>query len=155
MSENIAEFVDAVRRHYDDGCFACGRDNPIGLHLDGFGLDEGEVSARFKPREHYRGTTGSLHGGVSATAVDEILVWAGILTERVMTVTGTMELKYRRPVPVDQEITVSARVDDRNGRRLQISGELKVDDRTLVTASGLYLVVADVDELLSASGHSS
>ena len=50
MAESIAEFVDRIRRHYDDGCFACGRDNPLGLHLDDFSLDDGVVSARFQPR---------------------------------------------------------------------------------------------------------
>ena len=72
--QDIASYVDAVRRHYDDGCFACGRDNPIGLHLDDFSLDEGEVAARFLPRSDYRGSAGGLHGGVTATALDEILV---------------------------------------------------------------------------------
>ncbi|TDI39317.1 MAG: PaaI family thioesterase, partial [Acidobacteria bacterium] len=77
-----------MRRHYDDGCFACGRENPLGLHLDGFSLDDGVVSARFDPREEYRGAGISLHGGVAATALDEMLVWAGILDLKVMSVTG-------------------------------------------------------------------
>lgn len=148
VPEDIAEFVDAIRRHYDDGCFACGRDNPIGLHLDDFSFDEGEVKARFKPRPEYRGTEGVLHGGVAATALDEILVWAGILDERVMSVTGTMELRYRKPLTVDDEITVRSRVDERRGRRMKLSGELLVADEVRVEASGLYLVSAEVDHLL-------
>lgn len=152
MTESLTEFVDRVRRHYDDGCFACGRDNPIGLHMDDFELQGDDVIARFKPRDHYRGSSGVLHGGVAATAIDEILVWAGILTERVMTVTGTMELRYRKPVPMDEELVVSARVDDRSGRRLKVSGEMTAGDDRLVTGGGLYVVVAELDELL-AEGH--
>ncbi len=148
--EDTASYVDAVRRHYDDGCFACGRDNPMGLHVDDFDLADGEVTATFTPRAEYRGTDGVLHGGVTATALDEILVWAGILVERVMTVTGTLELKYRRPVPLDQTIEVAARVDERRGRRVQISGRLSVDDQPLVTGSGLYVVIAEMSELLAA-----
>jgi acyl-CoA thioesterase FadM len=86
---------------------------------------------------------------VAATALDEILVWAGILVERVLTVTGTMELRYRRPVDVGEEIVVSARVDERRGRRLRVSGELVADDEVRVQASGLYLVSATLDELLA------
>ena len=146
--EDTASYVDAVRRHYDDGCFACGRENPLGLHLDEFALDGAEVRATFTPRAEYRGSENVLHGGVTATALDEILVWAGILLEKVMTVTGTLELKYRKPVPLDQEIQVSGKVDERSGRRMQISGRLSVDDVPLVIGSGLYVVVAEMRDLL-------
>jgi acyl-CoA thioesterase FadM len=87
---------------------------------------------------------------VAATALDEILVWAGILLEGVMTVTGTIELRYRKPLHVHESIVVSSAVDERRGRRLILSGELSVDGETRVAASGLYLVTAGVAELLSA-----
>lgn len=151
MSTAVAELVDSVRRHYDDGCFACGRDNPIGLHLDDFRLEDGQVSARFSPRDDYRGAGTTLHGGIAATALDEILVWAGILLEGVLTVTGTMELRYRRPIDVGDAIVVSARVDERSGRRLRASGELEVDGQVRVEASGLYLVSVTLEELLDHS----
>ncbi|MGB8360833.1 MAG: PaaI family thioesterase [Acidimicrobiia bacterium] len=150
MDRDLSSLVDSIRRHYDDGCFACGRDNPIGLHLDDFGLEDGRVSARFTPRAHYRGAGTTLHGGVAATALDEILVWTGILLEEVMTVTGTMELRYRKPVHVHETIVVSARVDERRGRRLLLSGELSVDGEARVAASGLYLVTASLEELLTS-----
>lgn len=148
MAEHVAQLVDSIRRHYDDGCFACGRDNPIGLNLDDFRLDDGRVSARFTPRPDFRGAGTTLHGGVAATALDEILVWAGLLVERVLTVTGTFEIRFRRPVYVDETIVVSARVEERRGRRLRLSGELGVDDEVRVDASGLYLVTAGIEELL-------
>ncbi|HEX6287264.1 MAG TPA: PaaI family thioesterase [Acidimicrobiia bacterium] len=148
---DISGLVDAVRRHYDDGCFACGRENPIGLHLDDFSLNDGRVCARFTPRPEYRGAGKTLHGGIAATALDEILVWAGILTESVLTVTGTLEIRFRRPVRVDDPIAVSAVVDGRSGRRLQISGSLAVGEETRVEAAGLYLVSMSLDEILA--GH--
>ena len=153
MGDDVARLVDAVRRHYDDGCFACGRDNPIGLHLDDFDFHAGVVSARFTPRPEYRGAGTTLHGGVAATALDEILVWAGVLSEGVLSVTGNIGLRYRRPVLVDDPIVVSARVDERNGRRLRLSGDLSVGDEARVEASGLYLVSVSVEELLAGHGH--
>lgn len=148
MAGDIARLVDAVRAHFDDGCFACGRQNPVGLHLDEFDLEGTQVSARFSPRPEFRGTEGVLHGGIAATALDEILVWAGILTEGVLSVTGTMEVRYRKPVLVENLIVVRSRVDERRGRRLKISGELLIDDDVKVQASGLYLVSAEVGHML-------
>lgn len=144
MTVDTAALVDRVRRHYDDGCFACGRENPIGLHMDDFSLQDGVVSARFHPRLEYRGAGETLHGGVAATGLDEILVWAGILLEKVMSVTGTMNLRFKRPVVVSDPIEVKGRVEERNGRRLRLSGELAVNGETRVEASGLYLVTTDL-----------
>lgn len=155
MPDDIAALVDAVRRHYDDGCFACGRQNPIGLHLDDFSFENGVVAARFHPRPEYRGAGSTLHGGVAATALDELLVWAGILDEEVLSVTGNLTLRYRRPVNVDEPIVVSAWVDERSGRKLKLAGELRVGDEKRVEASGLYLVTASVAEMLSGHGAGS
>lgn len=147
MTTDIAEFVDRIRRHYDDGCFACGRDNPIGLHLDDFALDDGVVSARFVPRKEYRGAGVILHGGVAATALDEMLVWAGILTEKVMSVTGRLEIRYRKPLEVGERVIVRSRVDELRGRRMTASGELLVGEEVRAQASGLFLVSADLAEM--------
>lgn len=147
---DIAALVDRVRRRYDDECFACGRDNPIGLHLDHFTLEDDTVGARFTPRPEFRGTENVLHGGVAATALDELLVWAGILTHGVMSVTGTLDLRYKKPAGMTEQFVVLGRVDERRGRRLKVSGEMFNDEGAeVVAASGLYVVTAEVAELLS------
>lgn len=146
---DIAAITDRIRSHFDDGCFVCGRENPIGLQIDAFAMsDDGQVSASFVPRADYRGTQAVLHGGVSAAALDEIMVWAGILVDGVVTVTGTFDLRYRRPVGVEGRIDLTGRVDERRGRRLRLSGELHYDDAVAVEATGLYLVSEEVAELV-------
>ena len=71
---DITAIVARAQAEYG-GCFACGVDNPIGMRLGGFRLDEsGWVEADFVPRPDYRGAHESLHGGISASAVDEILI---------------------------------------------------------------------------------
>ena len=148
----IARIVDRLRDHTGNGCFACGLANPIGLHIDGFTRDGGDIMARFPARPDFQGIIGSLHGGIAATALDEILVWAGILQEKVLTVTAKLELRYRRPVGnLGSHILLRARVDERRGRRLNISGELDAGDGAVsVSASGLYLVSHTVAELMEA-----
>jgi acyl-coenzyme A thioesterase PaaI-like protein len=147
VGSDTADIVDRIRRHYEDGCFACGRENPIGLRLDRFEYAGGEVTAVFDPRHDYRGAGTTLHGGIAATALDEIMVWAGLLGEKVMSVTANLTLRYRRPVHVDEPITVGATVGERNGRRLTVTGTLMVDGETRVEGSGLYLVTASLEEL--------
>ncbi|HKX73905.1 MAG TPA: PaaI family thioesterase [Acidimicrobiia bacterium] len=147
-TSDFSSKVERIRRHYDDGCFACGRSNPAGLMMDGFELEEGGVTACFEPRAPHRGTFGILHGGLSATALDEIMVWAGIATEGVLCVTAQLEIKYRHPLTLDHAVSARAVVEERRGRRLRCRGQLTVDGKTMVEGWGLYVAAHSVDELL-------
>ncbi len=150
---SLARIVDLLRAHTGNGCFACGLANPIGLHVDGFVEQGGDIMARFTARTDLQGVIGVLHGGIAATALDEILVWAGIIQEKVLTVTAKLDLRYRRPVRnLDGPIELRARVDERRGRRLRMSGELDAGDgRVAVSASGLYLVSHNVADLMESA----
>lgn len=139
---------DTIRAAFDDLCFACGKENHLGLGIDGFSVDGDQVVATFAPQPLHRGLQSRLHGGLSATALDEILVWAAILLEGVLCVTGTLDLRFRRPVPVDGPLALTARVDERRGTRLRLSGELSDEAGPCVTASGLYLMTDAIDDLV-------
>ncbi|HSJ26849.1 MAG TPA: PaaI family thioesterase [Acidimicrobiia bacterium] len=147
MTPELAERIERVRLAFGDVCFACGRHNDVGLHLDGFEWDGTAVTAEFDPRTEYRGAGDVLHGGIAATALDEISVWAGILGESVLTVTGKLDLRFRRPITVDDHVTARGQVDDRRGRRLVISAALEVAGATAVESSGLFLVSREMHEL--------
>ena len=147
-SADFSNMVEQIRRHYDDGCFACGRSNPAGLKMDGFTLEGGAVTARFEPRAAHRGTFGILHGGLAAAALDEIMVWAGIGQESVLCVTAHLEVKYRRPVTLDHPVWARAVIEERSGRRLRCRGDLIVEGRVMVEGEGLYVVAHQVAELL-------
>jgi acyl-coenzyme A thioesterase PaaI-like protein len=144
----LSELVDEVRRHYDDGCFACGRANPSGLRIDDFREIPGGVAAGFVPGPLHRGTFGVLHGGLAATALDEIMAWAGIIMAGVLCVTANLDLRFRQPVPVEKPLRLSAWLGDRSGRRLRITGELATETGPAVEASGLYVVAHQVSDLL-------
>lgn len=141
--------VDRIREHFDEGCFACGRQNPHGLSIDGFAFDGAQTTAEFQPDPEHRGLASTLHGGLTATALDEIMVWAGILAEGVLSVTGTMELKYRKPVPLGARLSLTGEVLERRGRRLNLSGRMLDGDIVLAESTGLYLMTESVEELLA------
>ena len=145
MQPNI---VDDVRAHFGEGCFACGRANPVGLGIDGFTVEGDEVLATYRPIPDHRGLASRLHGGLVATALDEIMVWAGILIAGVMSVTGTMDLRFRSPAPIDGTLVLAGSVTERRGRRLRLSGELRTD-AVHAEASGLYLVTESIEEMLA------
>jgi len=140
---DVTELVEATRAGYPD-CFVCGAGNPIGMHLAGFALDDdGDLVARFRPRPEYRGSGDTLHGGIAAAAIDEICVWAGVVATGVLTVTATLDLRYRRPVTVADDVTARGRVLERRGRRFRMGGELVVAGRVAVEGAGLFVAAGE------------
>ena len=91
----------------DDYCFACGKDNPIGLHLDFKFDDDKYVAEKIIPRE-YQGYKGVVHGGILTTLLDEAMGGYIIDKYSVMAMTGRLEIRYKHPTPINQKLTVTA-----------------------------------------------
>ena len=137
--------VERLRERYR-GCFGCGEANPVGLRLGGFTVtDDGTVVASYAPRDDHRGFDGILHGGIVATALDEAMAWAAMLTEGVLVFTAKLELRYRRPARTDARLQLRGKVVERRGRRLVIEGSLHDDDGPVADAEGLFLVTEQPD----------
>ena len=95
----VARIVDALRRHTGDECFACGRSNPIGLHIGNFDIQGDDVVATFTARQDLQGTIGNLHGGIAATALDEILEQLVAAEIRLEILEGEVTFGHRRGHP--------------------------------------------------------
>jgi len=100
-------------------CFACGDDNPIGMHLDDIRREGDEVRATLHPRPEYQSYPGVLHGGLSATALDEVMGYSAILLAGIWAATATMDLRYRAQVPYDAPLPRVAGLIDTHVRRVR------------------------------------
>ena len=118
-------------------CFVCGHRNPYGLHLF-FRLEHNSIVADFQPREEHQGFPGVVHGGIVAAVLDEALGRTSVLGEnREWTMTGRLEVRYRRYVPYGPLLRVRATLDSERRRALQASGVLTLaDDEDTVLAEG-------------------
>ena len=119
-------------------CFVCGTDNPIGLHLT-FWVDGDMVWTEFTPGQEHQGYPGVLHGGITATLLDETMGRVAALRNLWM-VTVKMELTYRKPVPLGQPLKVTAHMEELRGSRMTTIGQIVLPDGTVaVEGKGLYL----------------
>ncbi|MDE0232367.1 MAG: PaaI family thioesterase [bacterium] len=147
-SQSVRELISGVRDYYGEGCFACGGANPHGLRMEGFRTHDGYAVADFHPREELRGTYGTLHGGVVTTTLDEISVWAAILSHHTMVVTGRIEVRFHRPARVDDPgLLVRGRVTERRGKRLVIGAELLSGEAVCASSEGLFIATESLEEM--------
>lgn len=120
----------------------------VGKWQNGFGvvfsqLDESTFSAKYTFSEHQQGPPGIAHGGAIATLLDEAMTAVAFEVAGMPAFTVNLNVTYRTPVYVGTEITITARLQESDGRKLSIYAEATLPDGTIATvASGLFIRLA-------------
>ncbi len=123
-------------------CFVCGLENDFGLKSRFYELENNEIMAVFMPSEEHQSYPGRLHGGIAAAILDETIARAlmGHKASNFWGVTVDFSMKFRKPVPLDQEVRVVARVTQENKRSFEGTGKIILADNSVaVEGSGRYL----------------
>lgn len=122
----------------DRYCFVCGPENPDGLHAS-FECAEGRATGRYLPRPEHQGYQGISHGGILAALLDESMVYAAVTLGHWVT-TAEMTVRYTKPAPTGQPLTVHAEVVQRQRRLVNCRAEIRSEDgQVLATATGKLL----------------
>ena len=127
-------------------CFVCGDANPSGLKLR-FETDGRVVRARFRPCVEHVGFKGVVHGGITATVLDEIMVWACAVGTRRFAYCAELNVRYLLPLSPDADTIVAGElVENRKGRIFEAKGTLSNSaGQVYAEAKGKYLPIKDVD----------
>ncbi|MGD8603318.1 MAG: PaaI family thioesterase [Anaerolineales bacterium] len=138
-------------------CFVCGVENPVGLHLKFYEPGPGEAEAYFEPPDHFQGYPGILHGGITASALDEVVGRAAMAGDHLhFMFTAKLELRYRKPIPLGQRLTLKGKLLRRRGKLAFAEGKLLLEDGSVgAEADAVLSDVPDLDvssEQLDALG---
>ena len=128
-------------------CFLCGVENPHGMHLTWFSdYENGLVFTDLEIPDYYNGYPGVTHGGIVAALLDETSFRAialeekdAFLVDRTF-VTGTLNIKYRKPTPTEQKLRVLGWIKRAGKSRYETAAEIRLPDGT-VTASCNALIM--------------
>lgn len=121
-------------------CFACGKENRHGLRLQFF-ADQQSVRGIFRPREFLSGYPGIVHGGILASAADEMMWWAASWKRASSCVTMELHIKYLKPAPIHEEFELTAQVKNEKRRIVEVEGEVRDKGGQVYVASwGKYLI---------------
>jgi uncharacterized protein (TIGR00369 family) len=129
----------------DNNCFACGTNNPIGLKLK-FRLDpeNGTAVSETVIAEHFNGWKGTVHGGITTALLDEIMVYASS-SSGWFTVTGTIEVRFHKPVPTGKLLTVTGKVEENRGRSILASATIACEREVFASAKAVLIPIKFVE----------
>ena len=121
-------------------CFACGPDNPRGLHLQ-FRFEGEDYLTEFEVRPEYQGWAGLAHGGLLATVLDEVmsrLLWE----KQVNALLAKIAVRYRTPARVGEKLRVRGRITGQRGRLVFAQAEALHADGSVAASAEATLVLA-------------
>jgi len=132
---------------FDDGnCFACGPVNPIGMHVHFDRAADAEgVVARVELAPVYQGWRGIAHGGIVMALLDEAMAHAaGYAGHRG--VTASVNVRFRKPVPLETPIDVRGRVTWQRRRVLGVEATIfDANGDVLARAEGSFVSRGTLD----------
>jgi acyl-coenzyme A thioesterase PaaI-like protein len=122
-------------------CLVCGLKNPFGLRTSFYELDNGELLALFKPMEEHQSYPGRLHGGIASAILDETIGRAIMIShQELWGVTIGFTSRYKKPIPLTEEIRVIGRITKVANRFFEGTGEILLGDGTVaVEGRGKYI----------------
>lgn len=131
---------------YTHTCFVCGDSNASGLKLR-FRTDGKLVEARFVPRPEHVGFKQTVHGGLIATVLDEIMVWACAVNTRRFAWCAELNVRFLNPLrPGEETLAVAELAANRRDKIFEAKADLRNSTGVvLASATGKYLPIKDMD----------
>lgn len=111
---------------------------PLHMWLD---RENGEAHAHITLGWTHEGPPGCVHGGWVAALFDDFLGCAQLLTGQ-SGATGTLNVRYKRPTPLNEELTLRAWVKEVNGRKIVMEGTISARGEITATCEGLFVSFA-------------
>jgi len=121
-------------------CFACGKDNPVGLKLK-LVKDGDEARGKFTISDLYQGWRGYVHGGIIFTILDEAMAYA--FFPEIRGVTAKTEVRIRQPVPIGVPLVVTGRVVKKTRKLFTTAAEITLGDGTVLAESTAQVYVVN------------
>jgi uncharacterized protein (TIGR00369 family) len=131
---------------HSKSCFVCGAQNRLGLNLRFF-TDGRMVQARFVPRPEHNGFVGVVHGGITATVLDEAMVWACAVRQKRFCFSAEMTVRYLGPIQTGMEVIVRAEMTENKRDRIYMAaGEITtLEGIVLAKATAKYMPIQSLD----------
>jgi len=133
-------------QHSSSQCFVCGVRNDAGLKMRFYESETEpvEVTAEYSVPARYQGYPGVVHGGVIASMLDEVTsrtIFRGDPPRFV--VTASLNVRYRKPVPVETPLRLVGRVVKEKGRVITVAGNISGPGDILLAEAEAVLVEVD------------
>lgn len=115
--------------------------NPIAPPVT-YDYGDRSIVANVRFHEGYQGPPACVHGGMVAALLDDALGRTRHFTQRNC-VTGTLNIRYLRPTPVNADLEVHARIESVHERKFMVTGEIVHEGQVTASAEAVFVFLDD------------
>ena len=128
-------------------CYGCGKDNPIGLHLQNTYFGE-KSQMKFEVRNEYCGYPGLMHGGITGILFDEVMFYA-IARLGIQAVTLNINIDYKKPALAGNILISEAWIEKKDDKKIDVAAIITDSEsgRIIAECKGRFLEV-DLEKVL-------
>jgi len=135
--DTLRNITTNIRNRIHPNCVVCSLDNAKGLHLKFVSGYDGSISATFSCDEAFEGYPGFLHGGIISSILDGAMGHC-IFARGQAAVTVEMATRFRHPVVIHQEASVSARIERSSHPLYILEAQIVQAGQVKATATGKF-----------------
>jgi acyl-coenzyme A thioesterase PaaI-like protein len=114
-----------------------GRLNPVSPRLE-FRAEGDRLLGRGRIPVRFVGAPGTVHGGIVAAALDEIMGLVNVLNGEGA-FTGTMSVRFHRPTPIERDLELLGETVGKDGRKILSRAEIRCDGELTASAEGVFI----------------
>lgn len=129
------------KQNNSDMCIVCGMKNPLSLRTQFYAVEGDLMVGVVTGRDEHQSYPNRMHGGMISALLDEVIGRAINIPEpEAFGVTSDLSVKFKKPVPLNQELRVVGRLT--KNTRLVFQAEGFIEDAAgniLATANATYI----------------
>ncbi len=114
-------------------CLICGMENPFSIKAPFYVLEDQTIASVFKFKNQHQSYPDRTHGGMVSALLDELMgraLW--IFEPEMFGVTTTLNITYKKPVPLDTLLKARAYLTFNSTRGIIAKGEIFDMNNTLL-----------------------
>lgn len=135
-------------------CVICGLDNKYGVGAMFYNMEDNSVVSPFRFKECHQSYPGRVHGGMITAMLDEIglrAVWS--VEPDVWGVTMSLETKYRKPVPYNENLYAVGKVVSSTHRFMQSNAYIYDEEGNCLAEAKIKYIKLPPEEITDTDYH--
>ena len=129
------------KQNNSDWCVVCGTKNPLSLGTKFYHVEGDLLVGVVSGRDEHQSYPNRMHGGMISALLDEVVGRSiNVVEPEAFGVTTELNVKFKKPVPLNEEIRVVGRLTKNTRLVFQAEGFVEDKDGTiLATAKATYV----------------
>lgn len=124
-----------------EGCFGCGKKNPIGLKLD-MQLEANKCWAYFVARKDLESYGDRLHGGITSTLLDEVMGDYVFRIAGIPAYTAKLDIRFYTPIRIGERVRAEGWIAAHRGRLYITNGRVLHEDGSVAAQAEAKMMLA-------------